>query len=351
MSIGHAAGSNATVRSQALSSFDLIATATCDVGFAGTALVELRAGGTLDAARLAFGRTPAGYGTGRFIGGTLLSSQQVHIGDGGTGEVLITNGSEATLAALALGERSGSTGSLVISGPDSSCHVTGPIDIGVIGSGEIRVEHGARLTTDTAMILGFLDDADGAGAGHGVLHVVGPTTEVTVDDDLWLGFIGSGTVFSQHGGTVMVNGRLRTTLAPTTSLAVELGPANDAPILLVAEAADAVPVTVTIPGDFAPAFGDTWRIVESAAYQGDSVVTLPESGPTWHLFAETDATGVSVIATERTDLNHDLTTDFDDLLILLSQWGLCFPELCQADFNASGVIEINDLIHLLANWD
>lgn len=48
------------------------------------------------------------------------------------------------------------------------------------------------------------------------------------------------------------------------------------------------------------------------------------------------------------DLNCDGVVDVSDLLILLAAWGNC--ENCPADLNGDGTVDVSDLLVLLANW-
>ncbi|MHC5024792.1 MAG: dockerin type I domain-containing protein [Planctomycetota bacterium] len=52
------------------------------------------------------------------------------------------------------------------------------------------------------------------------------------------------------------------------------------------------------------------------------------------------------------DLNGDGVVDINDLLGLLAAWGPCPspPAECPADLNGDGVVDITDLLGLLANW-
>jgi plastocyanin len=51
------------------------------------------------------------------------------------------------------------------------------------------------------------------------------------------------------------------------------------------------------------------------------------------------------------DLNGDGVVDVSDLLILLAAWGPC-PQSgdCIADLNGDGAVDVSDLLILLANW-
>jgi hypothetical protein len=60
-----------------------------------------------------------------------------------------------------------------------------------------------------------------------------------------------------------------------------------------------------------------------------------------------------VCAPNPVDLNGDGVVDVFDLLDLLAQWGECEPscrEWCPADFDDSGAVDVFDLLELLANW-
>lgn len=51
------------------------------------------------------------------------------------------------------------------------------------------------------------------------------------------------------------------------------------------------------------------------------------------------------------DLNDDGVVNVFDLLILLAEWGECAdPRDCPADLNGDGVVNVHDLLILLANW-
>jgi hypothetical protein len=49
-----------------------------------------------------------------------------------------------------------------------------------------------------------------------------------------------------------------------------------------------------------------------------------------------------------TDLDGDLRTGFNDLLVILAGWGPCAP--CGADLNEDGVIDFDDLLAVLSGW-
>lgn len=48
------------------------------------------------------------------------------------------------------------------------------------------------------------------------------------------------------------------------------------------------------------------------------------------------------------DLNDDGVVNVDDLVALLAAWGTCTK--CPADFNGDGLVNVDDLVFLLAHW-
>jgi hypothetical protein len=60
-----------------------------------------------------------------------------------------------------------------------------------------------------------------------------------------------------------------------------------------------------------------------------------------------------VLPTDPADLNGDGVVDVADLLELLAQWGACAdpPEPCTADLDGNGQVDVADLLQLLAAWD
>jgi plastocyanin len=50
------------------------------------------------------------------------------------------------------------------------------------------------------------------------------------------------------------------------------------------------------------------------------------------------------------DLNDDGVVDVFDLLILLASWGPCQDAECPADFNGDMTVDVFDLLFLLASW-
>lgn len=79
-----------------------------------------------------------------------------------------------------------------------------------------------------------------------------------------------------------------------------------------------------------PATGVTVSVFDGAgSFQFISPLEIPDSG---------------IVG----DLNGDGVVDVSDMLLLLADWGPC--EGCAADLNGDGVVDVSDLLILLANW-
>jgi len=48
------------------------------------------------------------------------------------------------------------------------------------------------------------------------------------------------------------------------------------------------------------------------------------------------------------DLNRDGIVGVEDLLILIAQWGTC--SVCSADFDGDAIVGVEDLLILIAAW-
>jgi hypothetical protein len=49
------------------------------------------------------------------------------------------------------------------------------------------------------------------------------------------------------------------------------------------------------------------------------------------------------------DLNGDGVVDVNDLLIIIADWGPCSGE-CPADLNGDGVVSVGDILAILSYW-
>ncbi len=107
---------------------------------------------------------------------------------------------------------------------------------------------------------------------------------------------------------------------------------------------------------------DFENIIDDTLSAGTRITRL-ESG-TWTLGARTqhdaDASGfdsssasarVSITALKAGDVDGDRKVDVNDLLAVFGDWGGCSDSSCLADLNEDGMINVEDLRHVLATMD
>jgi hypothetical protein len=71
-------------------------------------------------------------------------------------------------------------------------------------------------------------------------------------------------------------------------------------------------------------------------------------GPAWENIHPDDIEGGDVVEDCVGDFNRDGVVNVEDLLELLAAWGPC--EICITDTNGDRVIDVTDLLELLAAW-
>lgn len=108
--------------------------------------------------------------------------------------------------------------------------------------------------------------------------------------------------------------------------------------------------------------GLTWRTVGNGANDWVISFSIYDDGGGPALFAGGHFTNIGGVAAERIarwgcppsegivgDLNGDGVVNVADMLILLAAWGECDGD-CPADLNGDGVVDVADLLMLLSNW-
>ena len=58
---------------------------------------------------------------------------------------------------------------------------------------------------------------------------------------------------------------------------------------------------------------------------------------------------IRLVASCPCDFNGDDIVDVNDLLILIADWGTC-TDNCNSDVNDDGEVDVNDLLILIAAW-
>ncbi len=165
--IGGLAGSVGTATVNGASSSVAVTTGFLIVGSAGTGTLTLDTGGAASGANIAIGDlsgsngtinvSAAGIGAGGAV--TTLSTGALLVGNNGAGQLVIQGGGTvSTGSSSAIAARSGSTGTVTVSGTGSSLAVTGQLQIGGQGGtaggvGQLTVASGAVVSSSDSLIL------------------------------------------------------------------------------------------------------------------------------------------------------------------------------------------------------
>ena len=162
------------------------------LGDAGGATFDVAGGGD-DGSGVSrvLGRSAGGSGT-LSVAGTGATPEvfsSVTVGQGGSGELVVSDGAALQCWDLTIAEEAGSTGRATFTGAGTGATVTYGITVGDGGQGELVLGSGAQVDTYGPTILG-------AGTtGSGTIHFDGGTLNTR-------GFIGS---FDQLSGTGVIN--------------------------------------------------------------------------------------------------------------------------------------------------
>ncbi|WP_160170342.1 autotransporter outer membrane beta-barrel domain-containing protein [Xanthomonas cassavae] len=201
------------------------------VGDAGTGTLNIESGGTVTVGSygIALGAQSTGFGTVTVSGtGSLLHSSHamnigsvgqgavnvedggaieldgavaVHVGDAGTGTLNIESGGTVTVGGygIDLGAQSTGSGTVTVSGTESSLHSKGVVMVGKAGVGSLNVGDGGKFATDGTLTLGSTDGSSGTlviGAAAGNMAVASGTVD-TGDGDIHVG-AGTGNLIFNH---------------------------------------------------------------------------------------------------------------------------------------------------------
>ncbi len=181
-----------------------LVTGALNVGSIGDGTVNVQLGGLLQnngGARLGTGSLLTGVGTGTVnvmnAGSTWNSLGLLEIGDGGTGEVNITQGGAVNAADSIIGANVSGGGEVNVTGLNSLWDNSGTVTIGGLGGGTLNITNqGVVENTD-----GFIANS-ALGGSNGTVDVSGFGSGWINSDDLTVGHVGTGTLTINGGGFV-----------------------------------------------------------------------------------------------------------------------------------------------------
>ena len=136
-------------------------------------------------------------------GSSWVDDTDLYIGDSGSGSLVITTGGSvingvANIGAT-IGEMAGSTGSVSVSGTNSSWTDNGDLYIGDSGSGSLTITSAASVSNGETNVGAIIGNNTGS---VGVVTVSGTGSTWTDSGDLAIGNSGSGTLIISNGATV-----------------------------------------------------------------------------------------------------------------------------------------------------
>ncbi len=204
----------------------LLSTEELGVGFWGTGTLDVNDGGQvtvrevlvgggdtpddLDPDMLADFGDPLGTGTISVTGtGSRLDVDEfLYVGYTGTGTLDVNEGGVVTSEYGAVGADPGSTGTAVITGTDSEWTTAEGLAVGAFGRGTMTIAAGGLVDANEVYVGGFdietMGDPDmnDIPEGIGVVAVSGTGSQLDVDDFLYVGYTGTGTLDVNDGGVV-----------------------------------------------------------------------------------------------------------------------------------------------------
>ncbi|HSI14243.1 MAG TPA: hypothetical protein VK961_19495, partial [Chthoniobacter sp.] len=142
-----------------------------------------------------------------------IGKGNLYVGGGGQGIINVTNGGllsqTSTSAATTTigGANYGGSGTVTVSGPGSAFNTSGNFDLGGLGTGALNVTNGATAQGifNTAYLAGgnFGTGQIGSSTGSsGTVNVSGAGSIWTTVGNFYIGNLGAGTLNIQSGGTV-----------------------------------------------------------------------------------------------------------------------------------------------------
>lgn len=201
LAIGALNGTSGTVTVSGSNSMLVSNYATDVVGGQGSGDLTINGGGTANVSgTLDVGVSAAAQGTLVVTdsGSTLSVGDALIIGDGGTGTGMFAAGASASVSnGLTIGNQGGGSGTLSVTDAGTQLSADGGAAIGASGNGELDVQSGAVVLLNSGSVV-----IGAAQGGTGTVTVSGSNSTLSAGNGMTIGALGSGTLSVTNGAAV-----------------------------------------------------------------------------------------------------------------------------------------------------
>jgi T5SS/PEP-CTERM-associated repeat protein len=143
---------------------------------------------------------------------------EFHVGQRGNGTLIVTDGIITTSNFATIGRYDNGVGNATVTGANADWAVNGTLAIGPQGSGELFIENGASVSSQTL----YISDLAGTATPHGLVDVDG-TNSVLTADNAFIGRSSGTTARLEAGNNAVVRIADTLELAQTGVLATHTG--------------------------------------------------------------------------------------------------------------------------------
>ncbi len=315
------------------------------VGQSGVGTLRINAGTSANSLNVFVGDRVGGQGNA-IVHGSWIVDNSLVVGNFSTGTLTVENGGTLNVgAAIKIGDGAGATGTLVIDGAGTTASSVSATTVGNFGSGSLIVSNGATLSSSSLKIS---DDFAAS------VLIDGGTMIAPVDTTV--GKRAAGTLTLDNGGllqTPIVNVINLSTLGGSgtiTGTVITSGttsPGNNLGILQVNGDFVQIGGTVNMElGGSMPGSGyDQLSVGGTATLGGTLNVSLVNGyNPTSGQFVLVDAGSISGTFTI-TNLPANTTLSYTGTQVILT-----VDNVCVADFNGDGTVNTSDVLAFLNAW-
>jgi T5SS/PEP-CTERM-associated repeat protein len=133
-------------------------------------------------------------------GATWMNSGDLSVGRGGIGTLSVAGGGAVSNNVGFVAYAPDSEGNVAVTGAGSTWTSTGILHVGRQGDGTLRITDGGKVVSSIGQVGGT--NFSQPGTGNGVITVNGPGSTWTTDNNMHIGFLGTGSLTIENGGNI-----------------------------------------------------------------------------------------------------------------------------------------------------